>query len=73
MTQKEQILNHLQDGKAITSLEAWQEYGISRLSNIIFKLRGEGYDIKSKLMKTMNRFGATCWVSKYVMEDEDDA
>lgn len=47
MTQKEQVIHHLKQKGAITSWEAIQEYGITRLSAKIFDLRKDGYKIKS--------------------------
>jgi len=47
LTQKEIVLKHLEEHGKITSLEAFQEYLITRLSAIIYRLRREGYDITS--------------------------
>ena len=44
MTQKEKVLNHLQNAK-LTQLEATMKYGILRLGAIINVLRKEGYEI----------------------------
>lgn len=48
MTQKEMVLNHLKKHGAITSWEAIMEYGITRLSDVIFRLRKDGYKIITK-------------------------
>lgn len=47
MTQKEQVLHHLKQKKTITSWEAIQDYGITRLSAWIHELKKDGYVIKS--------------------------
>ncbi len=47
MTQKEQVLHHLKQQKTITSWEAIQDYGITRLSAWIHELKKDGYVIKS--------------------------
>lgn len=44
-TQSEQILEHLEQGKSITPIEALELYGCFRLSAIILKLRQQGCDI----------------------------
>ena len=44
MTQKEKVLNHLQNAK-LTQLDATMKYGILRLGAIINVLRKEGYEI----------------------------
>lgn len=45
MNQKDQVLKHLQKKNSITSWEAIQKYGITRLADTIFQLKGKGYDI----------------------------
>lgn len=47
MTKKEKVLKHLQTYGTITSWQAFQEYGATRLSGIIFELRKEGYTIST--------------------------
>lgn len=65
-TQKERILKHLQR-KPITSLVAFEKYGATRLSGIIFALREEGYDIGTDMIKVKNRFGDECRVAEYTL------
>ncbi len=50
-TQKEAILRHLQSGKIITPLEAWNLYRCYRLGARIWELRDEGYRIRSENVK----------------------
>lgn len=45
MTQNEQILEHLKRNRGITSIEAINEYGITRLSARIADLRRDGHII----------------------------
>lgn len=67
MSQRERVLRHLKDYGAITSMEAFSDYGITRLSAIIFTLRGEGYDIKSNMIHAKNRYGEMTHYAKYEM------
>ncbi len=67
MTQYNKVLKHLQH-KPITSMEAFEKYGITRLSAIIFNLRADGYDISSKTKKVKNRYGEVCHFSEYKLE-----
>lgn len=69
MTQKQAILNHLKKNKnGITSIEAIERFGATRLSGIIWSLRhDDGYNISSKLEKVKSRFGTT-HVSRYKLE-----
>jgi Helix-turn-helix domain len=48
MTQTQQILAHLKDGKTITPLEALNLYGCLRLAAVIFDIKKLGYDIHTK-------------------------
>lgn len=53
------VLTHLKDFKTITSWEAIQLYGATRLSAIILVLRQRGYPIKSIWLKGEDRYGNT--------------
>ena len=44
-SQNKKILQHLKEGKAITSLDALKKYGCFRLSSRIFDLRNDGHAI----------------------------
>jgi hypothetical protein len=46
-TQKEIVLSHLKKHKKISSWDAIQAYNITRLADVIFRLRHEGYSILS--------------------------
>lgn len=58
-TKISKVLEHLESGKTITPIEALDEYGSFRLSDIILKLRRRGYDIRTDMVKyrpTQSRF-----------------
>lgn len=67
MSQKERVLRHLKDYGTITSMEAFIDYGITRLSAIIFNLRTEGYDIESHMIHKKNRYGEMSHFALYEM------
>lgn len=69
MTQMEAVLHVLKSGESISSIQAFNEFGITRLSAIIFNLRKKGYPISSESIKTTNRFGGTVYFSKYKLEE----
>ena len=48
---------HLHDYGEITSWEAIKEYGITRLSDLIYKLRNQGWNIENEWGTTKNRYG----------------
>ena len=64
-TQREAIMWHLKTYGKITSWEAIKEYGATRLSDIIFRLKNEGYNIRTNLIKKENRFGNITTIAKY--------
>lgn len=59
--QKSIVLAHLESSGSISSAEAWNAYGISRLSAVIWDLRhDDGYNIKTTIVYTRNRYGDAC-------------
>ena len=50
MSQRDAILNHLESGRTITSLEALNLYGCLRLAAIIHTLREEEFQIKTEMI-----------------------
>ena len=69
MTQEDRVLRHLQDFGSITSWDAIQEYGITRLSAVIFNLR-KTYDIKGTVVTAKNRYGEPVHYTRYTLEEE---
>ena len=51
------ILDYLKENKGITSMEAFEKFGATRLSAIIHTLRGDGYVIQNVERSSANRFG----------------
>lgn len=69
-TKKSEVLSHLKVKGSITSLDAFQLYGATRLSAIIFNLRKEGYNIKTTDCICKDRYGHTCNYAKYVLVED---
>ena len=67
----QQVLNHLKQYGTITSWQAIQQYGATRLASIICNLRKRGYDIHTIKMEDTDRNGNTCQYAKYVLKRED--
>ena len=64
-SQKQRIIKHLKSHTGLTSLTAFERYGITRLSGRIFDLRQDGYNITSIPKEVKNRYGETCHVTEY--------
>lgn len=54
-SQNQQIREWLEDGNAITPIEALKCFGCFRLSARIYDLRQEGMDIKSEIISRNNK------------------
>lgn len=67
MTQKKVILKHFDTYKKITSWDAIMEYGITRLANVIFVLRNEGYIIESRNRTVYTRLGNATTIAEYTL------
>lgn len=68
-TKKQAVLDHLKKYGTITSLEAIDNYGATRLSAIIFNLRKEGYEIETVDLPFTDRYGAKSHYGKYVLNN----
>lgn len=66
-TKKSKVIYHLQKFGNITSTEAIELYGATRLSAIIYDLRDEGYNIETHSMPFVDRFGTKSVYGKYVL------
>ena len=64
-TQKSEVLRYMQTHRGITSLQAIEKFGATRLSDIIFRLRKDGYDIETEQITTKNRYGHSVTYVKY--------
>ena len=69
MTQKDYVRRVLTEEGRITSMEAFPE-GITRLSDIIYKLRKEGLPIASENRTIKNRYGHPTTYSIYTLDRE---
>lgn len=68
ITQCDRIIRHLNDYGSITTLDAFNEYGITRLASRICDLRKSGYDINKRFETSYNRYGEKVSYIRYSME-----
>jgi len=66
-SQKSKICKHLESGKPITPLEALNLYGCFRLAAIVFVLKEDGMDIKTRI----HHIGEKHWAS-YILRREPE-
>lgn len=59
------ILEHLKNNEGITSIQAFELYGATRLSAVIFNLRKYGYIIQNDWKTGKDRYGNSCRFVQY--------
>lgn len=72
MTHTELVKKHLLEYGNITSWEAIQQYGITRLSAVIFNLKKEGLDIEAERVPFVNRYGTKSSFAKYTLGKSEE-
>lgn len=70
LTQYDRVLHHLKAKNKITSWESITEYGITRLSAVIYMLRQDGYIISSNFKSAKNRYGDIVSFAEYTLEEK---
>lgn len=63
------ILEYLQTHDYLTSMDAWNMWGVTRLASIIHYLRRAGYDIDTVRVQTTTRFGETTNYARYYLRE----
>lgn len=71
MNKTQKVLEHLQNKGTITSLEAIEHYGATRLSAIIYNLRKRGYNIQTVDVPFVDRFGTQSVYGKYILQNSN--
>lgn len=72
-TQTKAILEHLLSGRELTSMQAIELFGATRLSGIIYYLRNKGYIIKRRDEVVKNRYGCNTVIGVYWLENPTGA
>lgn len=67
---KPRIINYMKLHGGITSMDAFKDLGVTRLSARIFELRKLGYDISTIEIESTNRYGEAVRYGKYVLKGE---
>lgn len=69
-TQAERVLEYIKKFGSITTLEAFRDLGVTRLSARIFELRARNINIDSTNVTSKNRYGEKCTYAKYYLRKE---
>lgn len=70
MNQCEKIVLYIQKFGSISSMEAFQDLGITRLSARIYELREEGYQFDETFEASKNRYGEIVYYKRYSFQKE---
>lgn len=66
LSKKDRVLEYLKThDEGITSLEAINMFGATRLSDIIFRLKKEGYIFKTESVSVKDRYDTKVTVARY--------
>lgn len=65
MTQKEMVLRYIEDFGSITSLDAFRDLGVTRLAEIIRRLKEDQHDIIAETEEGKNRYGHVTRYARY--------
>ena len=70
-SQNKDVLNYMIEHGSITSMDAFMDLGITRLSGRIYDLKRLGYGIKSTMEKALNKRGKEVKYARYTLVKED--
>ena len=65
MTQCERVLQYMDDFGEISTLQAFNDLGVTRLASRIHDLRCMGFPIEKRMASSKNRYGETCHYAVY--------
>lgn len=71
ISQSTVVLDWLRNVGSITSIEAFESFHITRLADVIYKLRKRGYEIDTKTCNGSNMFGAYTYAEYSLVEEPD--
>ena len=71
--QVQRVIDYMAEFGGITSLEAFQDLGITRLAAVIFDIKKMGIPIKTERVGATNRYGEAVNFARYsIITDEGD-
>lgn len=68
MNQHERIIQYMKDFGTITTIQAFTDLGITKLTTRISELRRDGYQIRSEKISGKNRYGEKITFNRYSLE-----
>lgn len=73
MTQHTLIIEYMREHGSITTYEAYEQLGITKLTTRISELKGAGFDIRQRTESGLNRYGKPVTYNRYwLVEDKQN-
>ena len=69
-TQRQLILRYIEDNGSITPMEAFAEFGITKLATRISEMRKDGMEFKIEMIDSTNRYGKPTRYARYSFPEE---
>ena len=71
LSQSEMIIRYIKEKGSITTLEAFNDLGCTRLASRINDLKKEGYRFRDEFVTSKNRCGYKVSYKRYYLEEDD--
>ena len=71
LTQHDRILDYIKTFGSITTLDAFRDLGITKLTTKISEMRAAGIDITGTPEIAENRYGEKCHFNRYTLKDDN--
>lgn len=68
--QWERIVKYMNDFGSITTRDAFNDLGCSRLSGRIYDIKKKGYEIETETERGTNRYGEPCHYARYSLKED---
>lgn len=70
ITQRDRVIQYINDFGSISSWDAYKDLGITQLATRIFELKRLGYRFKTERIATKNRYGDSSHYLKYTLIED---
>lgn len=69
--QHTRIIDYIKKNGSITTLDAFRDLGITKLTTRISEMRKKGMLIEGKVETVKNRYGDKCHIHRYKLKEEN--
>ena len=70
MTQKEMVIQYIEDFGSITPMEAFSDLGITKLATRVSEMKKDGIEFKTEMVHGRNRYGKPTRYARYSLPKE---